>query len=130
MPPAAMLEGYRRAVFNVLGVNQDDHVKNLSFHLDTDGAWRLTPAYDVTFARGGEWTATHQMRLADKRSGITRADLVEVARDFGIRAPDHVIDEVADVIARWPAYAAEAGVPREATGRVGTALEERRREVG
>jgi len=130
MPPAAMLEGYRRAVFNVLGVNQDDHVKNLSFHLDADGAWRLTPAYDVTFARGGEWTAAHQMRLADKRSGVTRADLVELARAFGIRAPSQVVDEVAEVVARWPAYAAETGVPREATDGIAGALEERRREVG
>jgi serine/threonine-protein kinase HipA len=39
--------------FNVLAVNQDDHVKNLSFHMDRAGSWMPTPAYDLTFAKGG-----------------------------------------------------------------------------
>jgi len=65
MPHGQVLEGYRRMVFNVLAVNRDDHVKNLSFHMDPTGAWSLTPAYDVTFAPGGGWTASHQMRVND-----------------------------------------------------------------
>jgi len=130
MPPAAVLEGYRRAVFNVLAVNQDDHVKNLSFHMDTDGAWRLTPAYDVTFARGGAWTRAHQMRLADKRSGITRADLLGLAQAFGIRAAARILDQVAEILGRWPAYAAGTGVPAETVAEVARALEARRRDVG
>lgn len=130
MPHAAVLEGYRRAVFNVLGVNQDDHVKNLSFHLDRNGVWRLTPAYDVTFARGGMWTAAHQMRIADKRSGITRADLVALAQTFGIRAPGRIIDEVRDVLDGWPEYAREVEVPKETVDAIGSALAERAREVG
>ncbi|MGH7657009.1 MAG: type II toxin-antitoxin system HipA family toxin, partial [Gemmatimonadales bacterium] len=52
----SMEQGFRRMVFNVLAVNQDDHVKNLSFHLRPGGEWSLAPAYDVTFARGGYWT--------------------------------------------------------------------------
>jgi len=44
MPYASLEEGYRRTVFNVLAVNQDDHVKNLSFHMRPDGRWKLTPA--------------------------------------------------------------------------------------
>jgi serine/threonine-protein kinase HipA len=111
MPHAAVLEGYRRAVFDMLAVNQDDHVKNQSFHFDSDGRWSLTPAYDVTFARGNEWTAAHQMRLADKRAGITREDLLGVGRAFGIRAPARILAEVGDVLARWPAFARSTGVP-------------------
>src|SRR5690606_15656366 len=76
LPPAAIIEGYRRMVFNVVAINQDDHVKNLSFGMRPDGAWYLTPAYDLTFSQGRAWTSRHQMRVADKRSGITRADLV------------------------------------------------------
>jgi serine/threonine-protein kinase HipA len=76
MPPAAVVEGYRRMVFNILAINQDDHVKNLSFHMYPDGSWTLAPAYDLTFAKGGGWTSTHQMRVADKRSGITSKDLI------------------------------------------------------
>jgi serine/threonine-protein kinase HipA len=130
MPPAAVIEGYRRMVFNVLAVNQDDHVKNLSFHMGPDGTWSLTPAYDLTFARGGGWTATHQMRVADKRADITRSDLLAVAAAFAIRNPGGIIDRVADVLADWPRYARETGVPQEAIREVGAALEERRGAVG
>ena len=130
MPPAAVLEGYRRAVFNVLAVNQDDHVKNLSFHLDRDGQWSVTPAYDVTFAKGGTWTARHQMRLADKQSGITRADLLGLARTFAIRAPDRIIERVREVLSRWPAYARDTGVPAATIEVIRSELETRARAVG
>ncbi|HSG48607.1 MAG TPA: type II toxin-antitoxin system HipA family toxin [Longimicrobiales bacterium] len=130
MPHAAVLEGYRRMVFNVLAVNQDDHVKNLSFHMDDTGAWSLTPAYDVTFAKGGQWTRAHQMRVADRQSGIRRADLVGVGEVFGIRAPGRIVDEVRDATAAWPAYAARTGVPPDTVDAVRTALAERAVEVG
>ena len=130
MPPSAVVKGYRRAAFNILAVNQDDHVKNLSFHMDTDASWRLTPAYDVTFAQGGDWTASHQMRLADKRSGITRDDLVSLGRDFGIRAPHRILGRIREVLDRWPEYAGDTGVPGDAVRHIGDALDRRREEIG
>jgi serine/threonine-protein kinase HipA len=129
LPPAAVIEGYRRMVFNVLAINQDDHVKNLSFHMDQAGEWSLTPAYDLTYAKGGGWTATHQMRVADKRSGITHADLVEVGEEFGIRAPARIIAEVRDAVARWPEFADEQGVPSDVVRRIGADLRQRAAET-
>jgi serine/threonine-protein kinase HipA len=129
MPPAAVIEGYRRMVFNVLAVNQDDHVKNLSFHMDRAGEWTLTPAYDLTFARGGGWTATHQMRIAGKRTGITRADLLDVAATFGIRDPAGVIERTRQAISRWGEHAAALSVPATTITHVESALAERWREV-
>jgi serine/threonine-protein kinase HipA len=41
---------YARMVFNVIARNQDDHTKNISFLMDKSGTWRLSPAYDVTYA--------------------------------------------------------------------------------
>lgn len=69
--------------FNVMAVNQDDHVKNLSFHMDRSGTWTLAPAYDLTFARGRGWTSQHQMRIQDKTTGIRRDDLLAVASSLG-----------------------------------------------
>jgi serine/threonine-protein kinase HipA len=129
LPPAAIVEGYRRMVFNVVAVNQDDHVKNLSFHQDPSGAWALAPAYDLTFAMGGGWTEQHQMRLADKRSGITRADLTAVAETFGIRNPGGIIGRIEAAVARWDEYAQECQVPADATARVGAALRRRQGEL-
>lgn len=129
MPPADIIEGFRRMVFNVLAVNQDDHVKNLSFQMDRSGTWSPTPAYDLTFARGQGFTSAHQMRINGKRSNITRGDLLAVADTFGIRNPDGVIDGIADVVARWPEYARQLEVPESATRRVGDALRVRAAEV-
>ncbi|MDH5378223.1 MAG: type II toxin-antitoxin system HipA family toxin, partial [Gammaproteobacteria bacterium] len=66
-------EQFRRMVFNILARNQDDHTKNISFLMDESGAWRLSPAYDVTYAHnpGGQWTLLHQMTVNGKRDEFT-----------------------------------------------------------
>ena len=130
MAQAAVEQGYRRMAFNVMAVNQDDHVKNLSFHLGPDGRWSLAPAYDLTFAMGGQWTARHQMRVADKLAGITRADLLAVAHGFSIRAPERILDEVDAAVTGWPGYAKATAVPAADVARISAALDARRRELG
>lgn len=107
----ALREGYRRLVFNVMAVNQDDHVKNLSFHMGPDGVWSLTPAYDVTFARGSGWTASHQMRVRDKVRDIRRADLDVVAREFGVKFPGRILERTREALAGWETHAERYGVP-------------------
>jgi serine/threonine-protein kinase HipA len=129
LPPAAVDEGYRRMVFNVLAVNQDDHVKNLSFLMQPDGTWRLTPAYDVTIARGHGWTSTHQMRVADKLSGVTRHDLLGVARTFGVKRPERVVEQVRHGVDQWPKAAREAGVDADHVERIQLELDRRWREL-
>lgn len=130
LPPAAVAEGFRRMVFNVVAINQDDHVKNLSFGMGPDGRWDLTPAYDLTYAQGTGWTSHHQMRVADKRSGITRADLLGVAELFGVKSADGTIDRVIEAVTTWPQHAAETGVPGERISAIDATLRERRRELG
>ncbi|TVR62738.1 MAG: type II toxin-antitoxin system HipA family toxin [Gemmatimonadales bacterium] len=129
LPPAALMEGYRRMVFNVLAINQDDHVKNLSFHMDRTGSWSLTPAYDLTFAMGAGWTRTHQMRVRNRRSGITYGDLVAVAETFGIRAPGRIIDRVRGTVSEWPRFARQARVPPETSWEIGRLLAERSKQT-
>ena len=34
--------------FDLVARNQDDHVKNIAFLMDSRGRWSLSPAYDVT----------------------------------------------------------------------------------
>ena len=48
--PAAGQMQFRRAVFNLLACNQDDHSKNWAFLQDDDGEWALAPFYDVTYS--------------------------------------------------------------------------------
>lgn len=110
----AVEEQYRRTVFNVVGRNQDDHPKNISFLMNRAGEWRLSPAYDATYAYNprGPWTGQHQMSLAGKRRRFERADLLRFAETSGLKIPRaaRVIDRVLEAVADWPRFAAEAGL--------------------
>ena len=72
-------ELFRRAVFNVIARNQDDHAKNTSFLMDEKGKWSLSPAYDITYANGQGFTKNHQMSIAGKIRDIELEDLYKLA---------------------------------------------------
>lgn len=118
-------QAYRRMVFNVVAVNQDDHVKNLSFHMDREGRWSLTPAYDVTYARGGGYRRFHQMRVRDKRRGITEKDLVTVGEEFGVKNADRIVQDVRNAVSNWEQFAARYDVPDHAGQHVRGELDDR-----
>ncbi|MFK0572881.1 type II toxin-antitoxin system HipA family toxin [Endozoicomonas sp.] len=48
--PAAGQAMFRRMLFNLFALNQDDHSKNWAFLQHDDGQWQLAPFYDVTFS--------------------------------------------------------------------------------
>lgn len=104
---------YRRMVFNVVGVNNDDHTKNISFLMDKSGEWRLSPAYDITYAfkPSHKYLAQHQLSINNKRSDITRSDLLLLAERMNIKKPNEIIEQVTDVISRWPEYSSLANIP-------------------
>lgn len=114
LPYSQAQEMYRRMVFNVVIRNQDDHTKNISFLMDRQGKWRLSPAYDMGFAYNpkGGWTAQHQMSINGKFDGITRQDLLEFARRNNIKEAAEIIDRIAEESSRWPRLAKECEVPQ------------------
>ena len=69
------------------------------------------------------------MRIQDKQSGITHADMVEVGRLFGIRAPSRIIDKVRAAVADWPRLAENAGVQEETLLEIKRALLERHDQI-
>lgn len=115
LPYSAAREMFRRMVFNVAVRNQDDHTKNISFLMDEDGRWRLSPAYDMGYAYNpnGGWTAMHQMSIGGKFDGIGRDDLMTFAKTNNIKDASDIIGEVTEVVAKWPGLAKECGVPSE-----------------
>ena len=115
LPYSEAKELFRRLVFNVVVRNQDDHTKNISFLMDEEGRWRLSPAYDMGYAYNpkGGWTATHQMSINGKFDGLTREDLLAFARQNNIKEAKSIIEEVCEVASRWPTMAEECGVPRK-----------------
>ncbi|MCF0163639.1 MAG: type II toxin-antitoxin system HipA family toxin [Bacteroidales bacterium] len=107
-------EMFRRVVFNVVVRNQDDHTKNISFLMNKQGKWRLSPAYDMGYAYNpkGLWTSAHQMSINGKFDDITRNDLLELAAHNNILNASQIINEVCDICAGWPQLAKECDVPQ------------------
>lgn len=103
-----------RAIFNVIGRNCDDHVKNIAFLMNRRGEWSLSPAFDLSYAwnPNGEWTSQHQMSINGKRDGFEREDLLALAKAADIKKSraEQMIERVIDVFRRWPDFAGEAGV--------------------
>lgn len=117
LPMAEIEEQYRRAVFNILARNQDDHVKNIAFLMTKDGRWSLSPAFDLAYAYNpdGPWTSRHQMSLNGKRDGFLEEDFFAFAKTAGLkRGRDKaIVAEVHEALRRWPDFADEAGVARK-----------------
>lgn len=102
-------EFFRRMVFNVVARNQDDHTKNISFLMDRQGVWHLSPAYDMSWAYNpaGGWTATHQMSINNKWDNITRDDLLSVAYEMNVKRATKIIDQVSEAVSHWRQLAHE-----------------------
>ena len=126
VPHSDLEEFFRRMVFNVAAVNQDDHVKNVSFLMDRRGRWQLSPAYDVTFAydRTNRWLAAHQMTVNGKSNQITEADLTAAGRVMDIRPAKAkaIIEKVKASVNRWPVFAEQAGVREETASAIGSVI--------
>ena len=108
-----MEQAYRRMVFNVIGCNQDDHTKNIEFLMDTDGVWRLSPAFDMSYAVGAGFTRQHQMSVNGKRQHITRQDMLVVAAEVGMKSAkaSEIIEQTLDVIGRFDNFVGDS-IPR------------------
>lgn len=106
-------EMFRRMVFNVVVRNQDDHTKNISFLMDKEGKWRLSPAYDIGYAYNpdGQWTSAHQMSIKGKFDTITRFDLLECGLRNNIKNAKEIIDQVVEQASSWRRLASDCGVP-------------------
>ncbi len=121
---------FRRAVLNVLIRNQDDHVKNIAFLMNRNGEWRLSPAFDVSYAYNpdGSWTHRHQMSLNGKQDQFEMMDLVEFGAFCGLKPAKGrgIVEEIHAQVDRWMDFAGQAGVPEGMAARIDRAL---RREI-
>ncbi len=112
---------FRRAVFNVMAKNRDDHWKQHAFLMDASGSWSIAPSYDLTFSAGpgGE----HYLAIGGRGKPETAA-LLRAAYDESIdkqRARD-IIEEVAAAIARFAEFAKKYDVGKSSTRQIAKAL--------
>ncbi len=115
-----------RTMFNVVARNQDDHVKNIAFLMNRSGEWRLSPAFDVTYAFNpdGDWTGKHQMSINGKRDDFTKSDLLSLAKTGGMKESraNEMIEKVIRCVSRWPECAERAGVSKDQMRMIKSAL--------
>ena len=111
---ASVEEQFRRMVFNIVGRNQDDHVKNIAFQMNKRGEWSLSPAFDMTYSFNptGSFTSSHQMTLNFKQDDFVLDDFKACAKAASMKRgrAATIIDEVQSVVSRWRDYADAAGV--------------------
>ena len=117
LSPKQIEQQFRRAAFNVIARNQDDHVKNIAFLMNREGEWSLAPAYDVVYSYNptGAWTSQHQMSINGKRDNFELPDLVALANAGGIkkRKAEEITSEVSEAVGTWHKHADAAGVFKE-----------------
>jgi serine/threonine-protein kinase HipA len=125
MPMETTEEQYRRMAFNIIGRNQDDHVKNIAFLMDKSGAWSLSPAFDMTYSFNprGDWTSTHQMSLDGKRDDFSLENFKACAKNASMKRgrAEAIVDQVQSAVLHWKHFAKMAGVPDDVAARIATA---------
>jgi len=101
---------FRRMVFNILACNRDDHARQHAYLMGLDGAWRLAPAFDLTYApgAGGE----HFLDVDGEGKNPRRTQVARLGARHGLspRAIDATIDEVRAAVDDWPRFAEAVGV--------------------
>jgi len=111
-----------RAIFNIVGRNCDDHVKNIAFIMNRKGEWSLAPAYDLTYAWNptGTWTNRHQMSINGKRENISCNDLIALAEKADLKKgnANMLIERVIDTFSRWDYFAEEAGIDQQIVSKI------------
>lgn len=125
-------EVVRRAVFNVIAHNRDDHARNISFLWSPAEDWRLAPAYDLTYSMGprpefvGAGPGEHYLDVAGKGTNISREDLrsLTAAAAAGLKLGDidEMIDRTLTAVGSWEQAAVAHGVDSKLTTEIGLRL--------
>jgi serine/threonine-protein kinase HipA len=123
-----VLEAFRRAAFNVLSCNRDDHVRNFAYLMDERGEWRMSPAFDLTLSQGpGGYHTTSVMGEALRP---TRKHLLALARSAALTeaAAEEALTRVEGAIAAFARTAKAIGVAPDTVKLVRKRLEEIRHD--
>jgi serine/threonine-protein kinase HipA len=115
LPHKDIQQLFKRMVFNLVFANIDDHLKNFSFiYNDEKDKWNLAPAYDVTYpldALLNYTRVTRALAVNGKRSDITKEDLLVLAKQFTIKNPMRIVDEVLEATNHFEKLANQQALP-------------------
>jgi len=112
---------FRRAAFNVLVGNRDDHLRNHGFIREPSG-WRLSPAYDVN---PNVNKAAHTLTF-DGSNPAPSIELVLSTADLyrlDTAKAKKIVADVRAAVATWNDRAAALGIPRSEVARMETVFQ-------
>lgn len=123
--PEALHQAFRRLVFNVAGVNRDDHTKNFAFLRRHGQPWELAPAYDLAHAYSptSPWVSRHLLAVNGRFEDISIDDLHAVGERNDVPAYRRAVREVTAAVAEWRSFAAASDVPDDAVAAVAADIE-------
>lgn len=124
--PAVGQLQFRRAIFNLLASNQDDHSKNWAFLQDDQGRWSPAPFYDVTFSPHP--FSEHATSYAGFGKQPPLKSIQKLAAGAGYvnwKQAQLVIQEIAEVLSGFAQQARQQGISTSTTRLISETLEQR-----
>lgn len=110
---------FRLAVFNVCAHNRDDHSKNFTYLMDAEGAWTLSPAYDLTFSSGPNGEQSTTVCGEGRNPGIEQLKNLAIAASLQTAKVEEIIEQCCSALAKWPTLARNAGVSNTSVDEIG-----------
>jgi serine/threonine-protein kinase HipA len=127
-PAAAQLQ-FRRAVFNLLASNQDDHSKNWAFLQNDQGQWQPASFYDVTFSPHPHREHSTAFAGFGKAPPLKAMQGLAAAAGFANWGEvQQIVEHTVHVIAQFKTQAKEMGLSQQTSALITNQLEETRKE--
>jgi serine/threonine-protein kinase HipA len=107
---ADLAQLFRRAAFNIVVSNRDDHLRNHGFIREATG-WRLSPAYDMN---PNPEKYEHALAIAPNDPRPSIGTLLGAATHYRLSSTEasRVVDEVTGAVRTWKTRAAQLKIPR------------------
>jgi serine/threonine-protein kinase HipA len=127
--PAAGQLQFRRAIFNLLSSNQDDHSKNWAFLQADDGQWQPAPFYDVTYSPHPFNEHTTAFGGYGKSPPIKVMQKLATGAGFSTwNNARKVIEEVAESLSQFAYLAQQQGIRKTTVSAITATLDQRKQE--
>lgn len=118
LPQNDLKQLFLQTAMNFMAANVDDHNKNFSFIMDSNGEWRVAPAYDFTFTvdpSAPSYVNRHCMTINGKDHDVSDKDLLELATSFDIKGSRKILDTAREAVENFTEHAKTAGLIPEVT---------------
>jgi serine/threonine-protein kinase HipA len=123
-------KAYRRAIFNVIFHNRDDHAKNFAWRLGRDQLWHVAPGFDLTFSDGPG--GQHYSDICGEGQAVTRTHLMRLAQEGDIdkKVAQSIIDELVEKAALMTELAKDLPIRRATIQQINRTVKQCRQTIG